>query len=260
MSADDAGWAAELMERRRQQYASYSPVFWRPAVGVMDLHRQFLARVIAHERVMALRSRHAFVICQRRRAQGEHGAGDERGPEGMVDDFAVEPPGTWADDGAALLRALAERLTAAGDASVMRVVTANADRPKADMLESLSLTLAEQWWVRELTSAAATTPAARAPGERGGRAQPERVDGDGFSGVLVPAPGVYAPGGPVFQTDRVDPGADLAVVERDAARRGAVLAVVPAPPDTALAADLRRNGWSVASDWYLGWPGGGSAK
>jgi hypothetical protein len=35
----------------------------------------------------------------------------------VVDDFAVEPPGTWADDGAALLRALAERLAEAGGAS-----------------------------------------------------------------------------------------------------------------------------------------------
>jgi hypothetical protein len=30
MSAGDARWAAELMERRRRDYVRYSPVFWRP--------------------------------------------------------------------------------------------------------------------------------------------------------------------------------------------------------------------------------------
>ncbi len=35
---------------------------------------------------------------------------------------------------------------------------------------------------------------------------------------------------------------------------GAVLAVVPAAPGSALSAGLRQRGWSVASDWYLGWP------
>jgi hypothetical protein len=234
MSDGDAAWAAELMERRRQEYARYSPVFWRPAAGVTDLHRRFLARVIAHERVIALRSPHAFVICQR------------RGAEGVVDDFAVQPPGTWADDGAVLLRALAERLAQAGGASALRVVTANADRPKVAMLEALSLTLAEQWWVRPLKPAPA--------GPEGATVLPERVDGPGFSGTLTAAPGVYAPGGPVFQTDRIEPDADLAAVERGAARRGAVLAVIPAVPESALAANLRRGGWTVASDWYLGWP------
>lgn len=31
LTSGDAAWAAALMERRRQEYARYSPVFWRPA-------------------------------------------------------------------------------------------------------------------------------------------------------------------------------------------------------------------------------------
>jgi GNAT superfamily N-acetyltransferase len=234
MTDGDTAWAAELMERRRQEYARYSPVFWRPAVGVTDLHRRFLSRVIAHDKVIALRSSHGFVICQR------------RGAEGAVDDFAVRPPGTWADDGTALLRALAERLAGIGGTSALRVVTADADKPKVAMLEDLSFTLAEQWWVRALKPAPT--------GPEGETVLPGRVDGPGFAGTLTTAPAVYAPGGPVFQATRIDPDADLAAVERGAARRGAVLAVVPATTESPLEANLRRSGWTVASDWYLGWP------
>lgn len=187
----------------------------------------------------------------------------------VVDDFAVEPPGTWNDEGAALLRAVAGRLAGTGESaatggiSALRVVTADADRPKVSMLESLSLTLAEQWWVRELTPADGGSAGGPAGGTAGGSAGGpvsvtagnERVEGPGFSGVLTSAPAVYNPGGPVFDADRVEPDADLTAVERGAARLGAVLAVAPAAPGSALAANLRRSGWTVASDWYLGWPG-----
>ena len=37
MTADDAGWVAGLMERRRRVYAGYSPVFWRPRLETSRL-------------------------------------------------------------------------------------------------------------------------------------------------------------------------------------------------------------------------------
>ena len=123
------------------------------------------------------------------------------------------------------------------------VVTAHADRAKAGMLANLSLALAEQWWVRELQPV-------------GPAAAPGRFSGPGFSGTLGPAPGVYDPGGPVFQNDRVGESTDLDAIERAAAAQGAVLAVLPAAPDTAREHELRLKGWHVASDWYLGIPEG----
>jgi hypothetical protein len=77
MTADDAAWAAGLMERRRQAYAGYSPVFWRPRPGVTGLHARFLGRQIGSPGYVALRTGHGFLIGQR------------RGPEGFVDDFPV---------------------------------------------------------------------------------------------------------------------------------------------------------------------------
>lgn len=229
MSAADAQWAAELMEKRRRDYARYSPVFWRPAEGVVGLHARFLRGRIIAETTVALRTAHGFVICER------------RGSRGFVDDFAVEPPGTWDSDGAALLLAAAERLAAADGVATVVVVTAHADRAKAGMLANLSLTLAEQWWVRELRPV-------------GPASAPGRFSGPGFSGLLGPAPGVYDPGGPVFQNDRAGEHTDVDAVERAAAAHGAVLAVVPAAPDTPRERELRQNGWHVASDWYLGIP------
>jgi hypothetical protein len=230
LSPDDAAWAAELMERRRHEYVRYSPVFWRPAKGVTGLHARFLDRQIRTDKNIALRTERGFIVCQRREG------------EGFVDDFAVDHAETWDEDGAALLLAVAEQLDGLGQARTIRVVTAHADRPKVGMLESLSLRLAEQWWVRELQPGATQTTASG------------RVDGPGFSGIFGPAPPVYDPGGPVLLADRMAGDADVAVLERKAAALGAVLAIVPAEPGTVRARDLQQRGWSVASDWYLGWP------
>src|ERR1700685_3172464 len=115
LTADDAMWAAELMEQRRQVYASYSPVFWRPAQGVTGLHARFLRRQIASPANLALRTDHGFIIGQR------------QGGEGFVDDFAVDAEGRWDTDGADLLRATWQRLAAESGFDALRVVTAHAD-------------------------------------------------------------------------------------------------------------------------------------
>src|ERR1700761_8372628 len=92
MTEDDAAWAAALMEQRRQVYAGYSPVFWRPRPGVTGLHARFLGRQIGSPDYVALRTAHGFLL-------------GRRGREAFVDDFAVDETARWADDGAALLLA-----------------------------------------------------------------------------------------------------------------------------------------------------------
>ncbi len=216
------------MEDRRRLYATYSPVFWHPAGGVTGLHARFLGRQIASDTNVGLRTDHGFII------------GQLRGTEGFVDDFAIDADGTWSDDGAVLLMATWDRLGAAG-ANVLRVVTARADDAKVQMLRNLSLALVEEWWVKPLVAA-------------GPAAASGQVEGTGFSGHFGPAPPVYDPGGPVLLADRVDAGADLGVVEHEAAAMGAVLVVVPTPPGSDRIGQLEERGWSVASQWYLGQP------
>jgi hypothetical protein len=218
------------MEQRRKQYASYSPVFWHPAEDVVDLHAQFLRGLIGSQATIALRTDYGFIICQ------------SRENEGFVDDFAVQEPGTWDSDGAALLLAVAEQPRASGNPDLLRVVTAHADKPKVRMLETLSMRLAEQWWVKELCDAAPE------PARAG------RITGPGFSGQLGPAPPVYDPGGLVFQAEGVDEAVDLDVVEHRVAELGAVLAIIPAAPGSILASELEHRGWTVAPDWYVGSP------
>lgn len=222
-------WVAAVMEQRRREYAAYSPVFWRPAKDAVNLHAQFLRGLIHAETTIALRTDQGFVICQR------------RGEEGFVDDFAVQQPGSWKTDGAALLLAVAKRLRARGHPAVLRVVTAHADQPKADLLASLSLRLIEQWWVRKLQP-------------QGDHAVPSHITGPSFSGVLDFAPPVYDPGGPVFQAEHVDSDTQISVLEHEAAVLGAVLAIIPAAPGTRRARELQQQGWEVAPDWYLGVP------
>ena len=273
LTVDDADWAADLMAGRRREYEDYSPVFWRPARHARALHVRFLRRQIADPATVALRSPRGFLIAQLRPA------------EAFVDDFALDPAGTWAEDGAELLLAVWARVGST-DLTGLRVVTARADEPKSALLRALGLRLVEQWWVRELPAApsraagqiagarvasgspesaghpadeGSSAPApsgAAGPGLRPNLrfAPPGRIEGPGFSGLLGPPPPVYDPGGPVLLADRVTTEVDLAVLAAEATRRGAVLLVVPAAPGSAHARELAGRGWAVASDWYFGPP------
>ena len=72
--------------------------------------------------------------------------------------------------------------------------------------------------------------------------------------VVLSAPPVYDPGGPVcFIEDWPGDTALLAEAEQTAAAKGAVLTRVICPhADTARADLLTRHGYSVASEWYTG--------
>ncbi len=225
----DADWAAELMNQRRQVYASYSPVFWRPAKDVTGLHAAYLSTLIGSENCLSLRTDHGFMLGQIRPAKTS------------VDDFAVTEPSRWGTDGPALLLAAAQRLADAGRDYLMLVVTAHADDAKVAMLRSLSLSLVQQWWVHEVEPA----------GEPIGHGQ---VQGTGFAGSFGSAPGVYDPGGPVLHVDRAEGDVDLATMELEAASMGAVLLVLPTAPGADRVGNLQRRGWTVASDWYQGRP------
>ena len=209
-------------------YATYSPVFWRPARGVTEAHGNFLAEKVSAGSAVALRSERGFLI------------GEERRREGFIDDFAVEADGDWANDGADLLCS-AWPLLAARGAATLRVVTAAADEPKVAMLRACSLEPVEQWWVKPVEPSGT-------PGTTG------RVDARGFSGILGPAPPVYDPGGPVVLVDQLTAGTRVAAIEQGAAALGAVLAIVPVPVGDGREAELQDATFTVSSAWYVGQP------
>lgn len=232
LESGEADWVAGLMQARRERYAGYSPVFWRPRAGVTAWHAAFLRRQIEAEHTVALRTDHGFVIAEHRGHGGD--------AEGFVDDFAVDDDQAWAGDGSALLHAAWIRLHKRG-VPAMRVVTAQADQAKVAMLREARLELAQQWWVMPVE-----------PTGQAGRSG--RVTGSGFSGLLGPAPPVYDPGGPVLLADTVDPEVHWDALAGEAARLGAVLIVLPSPPDDRRELQLRHLGWTVASQWYVGRP------
>lgn len=230
MVEEDFVWAAQLMEERRERYARLSPVFWRPATGVADAHRQFMRATAGRDGAVAIRTDHGFLLStpQDRRC--------------VVDDFAVDADHRWETDGRALLRAAWEQARSP-DQPVLRAVTARGDEPKRELLAGLGLVVTARWWVKELAPTS--------------RAEWGPVVLDGVEAVLVPAPPVYDPGGPVCLLGDVEP-ARAARAATAAARRGAVLAIVQRDrsPSAAPEAEpeLEAAGFHNPSEFYEGVP------
>lgn len=230
MERDDFTWAAELMERRRQRYAEYSPDFWRPATNVRQGHASFMESTAARPDAVAVRTDHGFLI---------GAAGGERW---YVDDFAVEPDELWMTEGAELLHAGWGVAGAAGQ-TVLRVVTARRDGPKRALLQSAGLTVSARWWVKRLVPTGPPQPSR------------EYVFG-GCNAFLGPAPPVYDPGGPVclFGDTRDD---DLDQACEGAASLGAVLAIIQRDepgdaPDSE--PQLESRGFHNPSEFFQGSP------
>jgi hypothetical protein len=231
MSDVDFEWAAALMERRRERYAEYSPVFWRPALGITASHGEFLRSIAKREGSIAFRSDHGFVISYENQGRC------------FVDDFAVEGEDQWATEGKNLVLNAWNKARSPRQ-STLRVVTARLDQPKRDMLAALGLLATARWWVKELRP----TRPPQAPGP---------VDVAGRTAMLIQAPPVYDPGGPVLllgdlEVDSIDAalaqaatlGAVLAIVQRD----GGVQAVSDSEPG------LEEAGFHNASEFYGGRP------
>ncbi len=228
MVSSDCDWAAQLLQLRRESYATFSPVFWRPSEGVVAQQAGFLRQQVSRDDVVALRTEHALVVAQL------------RGNDCFVDDFMVEDEGYWRSEGADLLRAGWEGMQARG-ATNTRVSSAKKDSLKNEMLVESGLRVSEQWWVKAV--------------EPAGPAETGAVDEDGFRALIGPPPPVYDPGGPVMFVRYLGPSVPLGTIEARASRSGTVLVVVPQHPGRGREADLGAAGFEVASQWYVGKPG-----
>jgi hypothetical protein len=51
-AAADVAAMADLAAIRRDQYARYQPLFWRPAADALDKHRAYLASLIGNDEVI----------------------------------------------------------------------------------------------------------------------------------------------------------------------------------------------------------------
>lgn len=224
LSTTDLDWVLELIEPRRRQLADHAPHFWNPAPNARELHRRFLGDQLGKPEIVALRTDHGFVFA------------GPRGDGFVIDDFMVDADDRWPTDGAALVRA------AVGDQPV-RIVCPVHELGRYRLAKSLGLTVAESWWTHDLDP---VVDAASGAGQ---------IAVDGTTGRLLPAPPVYAPGGPVLILSAVASLESLAAAERQAEAAGSAVAVVPQrADDLARAQLLTQAGYRRTTDYYDGVP------
>jgi GNAT superfamily N-acetyltransferase len=133
---------------RRDQYARYQPLFWRPASAAPDRHRTYLGGLVASDEIITLVSEEAgqltgFLIATLDPAPPVY---DPGGLTCQIDDFVVAPAAKWPTTGAELLRA---GLAEAGRRGAIQavVVTGHLDQPKRQALRACGLEIASEWWV-----------------------------------------------------------------------------------------------------------------
>ncbi len=137
-----------LASVRREKYARYQPLFWRPATDATDKHRPYLAGLVASDEVITLVAEEAgqltgFLIATLTAAPPVY---DPCGLTCLIDDFAVVTDARWPTTGVQLLRAGLAR--AAGRGAVQAVVvTGRLDHAKRHAIGACGLEVASEWWV-----------------------------------------------------------------------------------------------------------------
>lgn len=138
----------ELSERKRTEYERQQPTFWRKAQDSASAQKSYFEHLLTLANVIALvylqeGTIRGFVIA------GLHGAPPVYDPGGLtcdIDDFVVEHPSLWMSVGRALLEgAISEARTR--KAVQVVVVTGGHDVHKRQMLSTMGLSLASEWWV-----------------------------------------------------------------------------------------------------------------
>lgn len=226
LTKSDLTWVVDLASARRERIVPFAPRFWKPAPNARELHAAFLSSLIDSPDVISIRTDQGFLF------------GMPRNDLLLVDDMALEDDSDWPTDGRVLLRW-------AGEAGRLRFVCPVPEEPRTSTASAVGLANVESWWHRDLEPAADRLP---------------EVDGpvlivDEAKGRLLPAPPVYAPGGPVLLVTQVTSPDSLMGIERAAAQRGACVSVVTHQPgDEQLAELLATAGYKCTTDYYEGTP------
>ncbi|QDP95324.1 hypothetical protein FOE78_04815 [Microlunatus elymi] len=223
LTSSDLDWVLDLGAERRARLVSYAPRFWNPAPNARDVHTKFLGNKIADPNVLSIRTDHGFLF------------GYPNDDRYDVDDMVLDDESLWPADGVAMLRV-------AGADRSLNFGCPVPETERRAAAEGLGLVCAESWWHKDLDAAVDGTP----PADR-------KITVEGASGLVLPAPPVYAPGGPVLLTGDVADAASLAAIEKAAAAAGAPVAVVIQQADQTPRAELLdQAGYIRTNDSYRG--------
>lgn len=248
-----------LTAASRRRLAGWAPRWWRPSAAADELHRLWLTHLVGSpDAVVRVVTDGGHVVgCA---------ASVRQARQWFVDDVAVVDDDRWADAGADLLEAVAERPALTG------VPTLHLARRATSL--ACHLHHESSVWVRPTIARVApvlrpldvATPLPPAPPHTFGGPLDPAVEGalafsDGAGGLLVgspptAAPPVYDPGGPVCVVDRVvgDPAPLLEqALQASGARGDTLLAVVAAVDDRRLLGGLHELDFVRTVDVFS-WP------
>ena len=141
LTAADVPRVLELGEMKRQEYAAYSPVFWRVSQTPREAFAPYLQSQIEDTQNVAL-------------AHAQDGKVDGftlMNARGTIDDYTVAAPGLWPTVGADLLRAAGDAAHQHGIKSLL-VICGHGDKPKRAMLAAQGLILVTDWYVKAIKS------------------------------------------------------------------------------------------------------------
>jgi len=225
VGSDDLDWAVQVLRQRREPLVALAPVFWRPAADASAQHRAFIEHLVSEGGAKAFRTDTAVLVAV------------PRGEGWLVDDLYV-PGSDWANgDG----RTLWNAFDGEAHGSQVRLVCPTYEGDRAEFARTAGLSIAESWWLLELSGAAG--------GEAG-----VRVDLAGADAITVAAPPVYDPPGPIlFLPSLSDASAALPAAVDRAPRLGcAAIVVNHVAGDDALAQALARAGFRQHCDYFTG--------
>jgi hypothetical protein len=143
-----------LAAAKRDEYATYSPVFWRVAEDANEkqapfflnqrLHNNSAITLVAEvDEVIS-----GFIMAVIHPAPPVYNPG---GPVCSIDDFTVAAPSMWPTIGVKLLDAATQQARERG-AVLIIIVCGQGDIPKSMMLQAQGATVASEWYVKPLVS------------------------------------------------------------------------------------------------------------
>lgn len=224
LTPPDLDWLVERLDARRRALTPFAPVYWRPAPDARTRHRDYLAFLLSEGGAVGFRTDDDLIVAQ------------PRGLGWLIDDAAVADD-KWDSDALQLWEALRSEV-----AGSMRWTCPVPERARLDFAESRGFRRTESWWHHHTSGELST------------------VDGDGLvhvagaSARLVPAPPVYAPGGPIlFLTDVRDPASALGQALSTSRRCGSPVVVVSQPAaDSTLGEQLEAHDFTRHCDFLDG--------
>jgi GNAT superfamily N-acetyltransferase len=145
---EDLEGILNLADAARRRYATYQPVFWRPAADARARQEPYLAALLRDPDVLAYvglidGAVVGFAIARLLSAPPVY---DPGGLTCLFDDFTVADPELWSGLGVALLHAVHDTARLRGAVQLV-VVTATRDTSKRAALAAAGLVSTSEWWI-----------------------------------------------------------------------------------------------------------------